>query len=118
MVEEGTCLLHTTAHELAHAHQHAGAIAHIGLNAGVGHWKNTPEGKAYTEAREKDWAEDGKASYDTGRYSLLHENMAETARRFWNIRGKWDTPQCFTTIPAVKENMRNRLKWTEEWLSK
>ena len=42
-------------------------------------WKDTPEGKAFAEARRKDWEQVGKVPYDTIEgYSSDHENAAET----------------------------------------
>ena len=118
VVEEGNCLLHTISHELGHAYQHAVAIAHIGPHAEVGNWNDTPGGKAYAEARQKDWDEVGKSIDDGGHFSTLIEDMANTASDFWNIRGKFDTPLCFDTQPLTEEDRPNRLWWAQEWLGK
>ena len=119
IAENGNCLLKTIAHELAHAHQHAVAVVEGGPTASIGHWENTPGGKAYLEARAKDWEEVGKMRfYDKGRYlTLIYENMAEIAEELWNIRGKFDNPLCYSAI-RLPEEAPNRFKWAQEWLSK
>ena len=117
VVENRNCLVYTIAHELGHAHQHALAVIEEGPNASVHEWEHTSEGIAYLRAREKDWAEVGKAWYDGGRYLTPIENMAETAKFFWNIRGGFDTPQCFSTM-KITEEAPNRVHWAQEWLGK
>ena len=118
MVENGNCLLHTIAHELAHAHQHAIAVREVRPIATTRNWENTSEGKAYLKAQKKDWEEVGKVSYETGKYlTLSFENMAEAASNFWNIEGKFDTRLCFKTLNLEKE-APNRFRWAQEWLSK
>ena len=117
VAKNGNCLVHIIAHELAHAHQHALAVIEVGPKASTREWEHTSEGIAYLRAREKDWAEVGKAWYDGG-YSLTPiENMAETARFFWNIRGKFDTRLCFSTR-KITEEAPNRVRWAQEWLGK
>lgn len=117
MVKNGNCLLHTIAHELGHAHQHAVAVMEGGPNTSIVNWENTPEGKAYMEAWDKDWEEVGKVSYDGGYLLTPRENMAETANNFWNIEGKFDNRRCFSTLKMAEE-VPNRLRWAQEWLSK
>ena len=119
IAENKNCLLHTIAHELGHAHQHAVAVVEGGPTASIGHWQNTPGGKAYLEARAKDWQEVGKMRfYDKGRYlTLLHENMVEIARNFWNTEGKLDTSLCSSSV-KLPEEAPNRFRWAQEWLSK
>ena len=53
-----------------------------------------------------------------GYFLDLSESAAETATRFWNLQGKWDTPQCFLATQISEQNAPNRLKWAQEWLSK
>ncbi len=118
VVENLDCLLKVIAHELAHAHQHAIAVKEKGPNATAYNWENTSEGKAYLKAQKKDWEEVGKVSYETGKYlTLSFENMADAAKNFWNLEGKWDTPLCFNTLDLKKE-APNRFRWAQEWLSK
>ena len=118
VAENTNCLLKIIAHELGHAHQHAVAVIERGPTASVGSWETTPSDKAYLKAREKDWEEVGKVSFETGRFLTFSiESMAETAENFWNIRGRFDTPRCFNTLNMAKE-MPNRLRWAQEWLSK
>ena len=114
LVTNGNCLLHTIAHELGHAYQHAVAVDHFGPNSGLGEWNDTPGGKAYAEARQKDWEEVGKISYDEGHHLPLYENMAEMANHFWNAGGRFDNRRCF----MIKQNTPHRSKWAEEWLGK
>ena len=118
IAENKNCILHTIAHELAHAHQHAVAVLEEGPIASVGNWENTPEGRAYSEAWTKDLKEVGKTLYDSGRYlTLPFENMAETTSIFWNTGGRFDSRLCFSTTKLEKE-APNRLRWAQEWLSK
>ena len=104
VVENGNCLLYTIAHELAHAHQHVIAIKEKGPNATAYNWENTSEGKAYLKAQKRDWEEVGKVSWsDTGKYlTLSFENMAQLAKHYWNIEGKFDTPALFQHYKSGK----------------
>ena len=117
LVRNGTCLMFTIAHELAHAHQHAIAVIAEGPSAITRDWEDTPEGIAYARAWEKDLQEVGEAWYDGGLSLTPVENMAETANFFWNIRGKFDTRLCFS-IASIAEEAPNRLRWAQEWLGK
>ena len=111
------CMLSTVAHEIAHAHQHALSLNELGISS-VGAWEDTAEGKAYLKAWKKDWEEVGKMNYDAGRYLIPYENAAETAKHFWGLQGRLDTPRCFLTNHITEKNAPNRLKWAREWLSK
>ncbi len=117
VVKNGNCLVHTIAHELGHAHQHAVAVIERGPNATAHEWEHTSAGIAYAQAWEKDWREVGKAWYDGGKYLAPTENMAETARFSWNIQGGFDTRLCFSAADIVKE-APERLHWAQEWLGK
>lgn len=117
MIKEGVCLWHTIAHELAHAHQHAIAVRELGLSAITRDWEDTSEGQAYMAAWEKDIEEVGKSGDDGGYFLPLIENMANTTRLFWNIEGKFNTPQCFN-IRNLKEETPIRLRWAQKWLNK
>lgn len=117
VVENGVCLVYTIAHELGHAHQHAIAVVERGPNATTSKWEHTSAGIAYAQAWEKDWREVGRAWYDGAIFLIPTENMAETAKFFWNIQGKFDTPQCFSPF-NITEEAPNRLRWAQEWLGK
>ncbi len=126
--QKGVCVInvraHDTvfAHEIAHAHQHAVAIMHGGET--VSDWENTPEGKAYVVAREKDLKKFGKIPTDSNPGydgNVLYENAARICQYYWGI-GRWrygytsEDEKRFNeeVIPKIP----NRLKWAEEWLNK
>lgn len=118
VVQNKDCILKTIAHELGHAHQHAVAVTEGGATASLGYWEVTPSGKAYLKAQAKDWEEVGKLRfYDKGRHLTPIENMANIAKEFWNMQGKFDTPLCFSTTNLAEE-APNRFRWAQEWLSK
>ena len=72
-------------------------------------WTNSPEGKAFAEARRRDLVEVGKTPYDTIPYfdNSLHENAAETCASYWGV-GKWGI--------NLKISAPNRFKWAQQWL--
>ena len=110
MNADGTRGILTFAHEIGHAHQHALTIA-AGRNS-VLDWEHiTSEGKAFIDARMKDWQEVGRADYDT--LVTNNENAAETMAYWWITsigHHWWDAGQNLeVTAP-------NRFKWAEEWL--
>ena len=108
----GTSILFDTlAHELTHAHQHA--VVSLDGSGNVGDWVNTLEGRAFAEAREKDWAEYGKVvEYDTLPYfSSLVESAAATGSYWWST-GRWELPSYQKAVAFTP----NRFKWAEEWL--
>ena len=51
------------AHEIAHAHQDA--LTNVDGSGDFFSWVDSPEGKAFEEAKKKDWEEFGKTDYDT-----------------------------------------------------
>ena len=114
-------LLGTLEHEIAHAHQHAVALANGGRS--TRDWANTPEGVAYAEARRKDVEVLGeKMTYDVSSHfsSSLLENAAEHCARYWTYKrtgktGYWSGHQFGKTL---EELAPNRFKWAEEWLKK
>lgn len=110
------------AHELVHAHQHALAIMHGGEK--ITDWENTPEGKAYVVAREKDLKEFGKIPTDSRPGydgNVLYENAARICVYYWSI-GRWRYGYSENDQTEFNEEIvpkiPNRLKWAEEWLSK
>lgn len=120
-------LLMVFAHELGHAHQHAVVIAN-----NTGSWAETPEGRAYAQAREQDWAEVGRSPLDqfiTNTYheaARLPEGAAETSSLYWG-RGKWseETAEISNSwglnIKPEEADLEtaapNRYKWAEKWLN-
>ena len=104
--------LKIVAHEIAHAHQHAMAVADGSPD--IFDWEKTAECKAYLAARAKDWKKFGKARYDTRTgYESTLENAAEFCAYFWGI-GRWE----IGIHSDLKEKAPNRLKWAQEWLGK
>ena len=101
------------AHELAHAHQHAVTIAD---GKGLIEWENTPEGRSFARALNKDWEQVGKSPCDTiPGLNTPFENAAETAAAYWGSTGKWyRRPEC----ENMKIDAPNRFKWAKEWLSR
>lgn len=110
------------SHEIAHAHQHAVALANGGRS--IHDWANTPEGIAYAETRRQDVEVLGKITYyDTPaayyNTSLL-ENAAEHCANYWGTKrgeesGYTGRHQVGKTL---EELAPNRYKWAEEWLKK
>lgn len=108
------------AHEIAHAHQAAvspAALSPTGGDSGNGfEWRNTPEGRAFTEATEKDWEEHGKSGFDkidhfSSSLGFYKENAAEICAYYWSM-GRWKY------LEHWKPTAPNRLKWAEEWFGK
>ena len=100
----------TTAHEIAHAHQHA--LVFGGRYNWGDDWINTPEAKAFAAAKERDWAEVGKTGYDSRpHFRSLWENAAETSAHYWSIGTEWEGEN-------IEEIAPNRFRWAEEWLKK
>ena len=110
------------AHELVHAHQHALAVMHGGKS--TREWEDTPEGRAYVEARNKDLKEFGKAPVDREPGydgNVLHENAARICVYYWSIdRWPYGYSEAHQTQfdEKIVPKIPNRLKWAEEWLTK
>ena len=114
--------LHIITHEIMHAHQHAQVS--IDGSGDISDWENTPEGKAFVIAREKDAAGTQVTSFDRSRfYSSNLENAAETVFNYWAIRHRWDG----ALLPiwgrhqegkTLREIMPNRYQWCEQWIMK
>ena len=113
----------THAHELAHAHQHALELFYGGDAPGnfqKVRWKDTPEGKAYTIARDKDLREVGELDTDSipgydG--NVLFENAANVCADYWTV------DPFFTALDGdyhkgLQVKAPNRYKWCKEWLNK
>lgn len=106
------------AHELTHAHQHAVSCAYAGVGPCHGSpitlWLETPEGKAYVVARNKDLEEFGRIEVDStpgyGDDNLL-ENAATIAQYYW-AQGRWENSHIKKVLPKIP----NRLRWAQEWL--
>ena len=107
----------TILHEITHAHQHALAILEFGEEGSVGGWEGTPEGRAYKEARAKDWRRFGKTRSDNSteliypENSHLYETAAGTAAFYWGI-------EYLGGISYLRTKAPNRLRWAQEWLNK
>ena len=102
----------SVAHEVAHAYQHA--VVTIDGSGDFRDWTETPEGRAFIKAKQRDWEEHGKARYDTvPGLSSDYENAAEMIAYFWSI-GRWERKWH----RGLETDAPNRLKWAEEWLTK
>ncbi|MXV76149.1 hypothetical protein F4Z99_17985 [Candidatus Poribacteria bacterium] len=110
-------LLGTFAHEIAHAHQHA-TVSVDGSAWEVHGWKDTPEGRAYEEARRKDWEQVGKSPLDNiygdggaGGVALT-ETAAETCAHYWSV-DRWGGR---TAYGLLEVEAPNRYQWAEKWV--
>ena len=110
-------LLGTFAHEIAHAHQHA-TVSVDGSAWAVHGWQDTPEGRAYEEARRKDWEQVGKSPLDNaygrghGGGDPLGETAAETCAHYWSV-DRWGGR---TAYGLLEIEAPNRYKWAEKWV--
>ena len=115
--------LETIAHEIAHAHQAAliaidgNIVAEEGVSV-LDKWKDTPEGRAYRAAQQKDWDAHGKVEYLDTHYSLssLTENSAEICAVYWSE--SWDDREAEYANGLLKDLAPNRLRWVAEWVMK
>ena len=106
-------LLSLFAHEIAHAHQHA--LISVDGGPAEGNWETTPEGKAFAEARQRDFVEVGKTGYDGfWGFQTLKENAAETCAYYWST-DRWGKGTIYGNLKKIAPN---RFKWAEEWLIK
>ena len=107
-----SAVLGTFVHEIAHAHQHARVA--IDGRSHAGNWEDTPEGKAFIEARERDREEGNHTRYDSLPGFTSHlENAAETAAAYWSM-DRWGG----LFEKDLKKNAPHRYRWAAEWLSK
>ena len=115
-------LLRYLQHEIAHAHQHAVALANGGRD--TRDWANTPEGVAYAEARRKDVEVLGEKMYydsvPSHFASSVLENAAEHCAYYWSLkRGANPRYRAGHQFGKTLEELApNRFKWAEEWLKK
>ncbi len=115
------------AHELGHAHQHAVSIVN-----NTDTWGETPEGRAYARARERDWAEVGRSALDQfiDNYpegARFPEGAAEVSSLYWG-RGMWSERTEISSVywrinnepkkADLETTAPNRYQWAEEWLNK
>ena len=114
-VDPAGTMLQALAHELAHAHQHALVSIDGSSRKPNSGWLNTPEGKAFAEARKKDLEEFGKVEpYDTHpHYEWPHENAAEVCAYYWVVY-----PRGMAHYTKLEDVAPHRFKWAEEWLGK
>ena len=109
-------IFHTTVHEIGHAHQHA--MVSLDGSGAFNEWENTPEGRAFAEARRRDWDEFGKFFYDNEpHFSSLNENGAETFATWWSDKLRQHQGRVFEDL-TLEENAPHRYRWAEEWLNK
>ena len=108
-------VIDTLFHEISHAHQHA--MVSVDGSGAIGDWMNTPEGIAFTEARQRDWKTYGKLHYDSDRshFSSLIENAAETMAYYLFIKHGLEPHKSHWNLETKAPN---RIKWAEEWLNK
>lgn len=103
-------------HEIAHAHQHALAVLE-GVGTREHDWGATSEGRAYREARDRDWREYGKTSLDESfelqypEWAVFYETAAEIAAVYWGI-------DYLGGISFLRTKAPHRYKWAQEWLNK
>ena len=98
------------AHEIAHMRQHA--IVSVDGSGDLHNWVNTPEGKSFAEARQKDLSEIGKSEIDRiPAFSSLVENSAEICAYYWTGESRPHYRNLRATAP-------NRYTWAQEWLKK
>ena len=107
----------TFAHEIGHAHQVAVASVDGSDPDSPDTWRNSPEGRAFSEALRRDLAID-HSSYDNAPYyrDSLTENAAHTFGWYWHERLGGRT----TRHPGetMKDIAPNRYEWIEEWMLK
>ena len=103
---------HVLLHEIVHAHQHA--VVSVDGSGSTRDWAETTlEGRAFEEARRKDWEEYGKSPYDSlPKYSSLIENAAEICAYYLSS----DLGIILPFHGDLKTSAPNRIKWVEEWL--
>ena len=107
-------LLGTFAHEIAHAHQDA--LTNVDGSGDFFSWVDSPEGKAFEEARNKDWEEFGKTDYDLiPGYGRLIENAAQTCTLYWSAETRWSELGRYKKLEI---SAPHRFKWAAEWLPK
>lgn len=97
-------------HEIVHAHQHA--MVSIDGSGRTDAWGGTAEGRAFAEARRKDWEEVGRIPADAvadARFpSNAAVNLLENAADFWMLYR--------LGYGNLREQAPNRLKWADTWL--
>ncbi len=114
----------TLIHELAHARQHAAAIQHGMSYLNQFNWRDTPEGRAYKVAWEKDLEETPHENWigglDTGDYFglYLHENAAEFCAMYWALKtGKRAWNYEVTRDGGIQKRAPNRYEWCRQYLN-
>ena len=106
---EKASFLGLLAHEIAHAHQHA--LVSVDGSGNINDWINTLEGKAFIEARRRDWEQIGKAPYDFPSLSNSLESAAETYAHYWSV-SRWGGRRGYGSLAVEAPN---RFKWAEQW---
>ncbi len=119
--EKGEMRYSVLMHEIGHARQHTDAILHGTSYLNNFNWDNTPEGKAYKVAWEKDLEEIPRERWlgtlDKSDYygSYLHENAAEFCSMYWHIRLGIIGEESF--LGGISKRAPNRYKWCQEHLA-
>ena len=107
-------VLDTSFHEIAHAHQHA--VVSVDGSRSLSDWINTAEGIAFSESREADLKDFGKATIDEGYFGTsLLENAAETMAYYLFIKHDLEPHKSHWKLETKAPN---RIKWAEEWINK
>ena len=115
-------ILSITVHEIMHAHQDA--MVSVDGSGSTRDWVNTPEGRAFVAAREKDVAGAYTTSYDRiPGYASDLENAAQTVAEYWAIEYQWEEAvvpiwSLHQAGKTLQELIPNRYQWCEEWIKK
>ena len=118
--DEGRISYSVLSHEIAHARQHAVAIMHGGST--TSDWKDTPEGKAYAVAWEKDLEEYPDELYiiddsDYFRTSIL-ENAAQFLAYYWRLPTTGsDVFRDGDIVKGMRKRAPNRFRWAETYVN-
>ncbi len=113
-------VLHTFAHEIVHAHQHAVLSVDGGAHSNRHErWLNSSEGRAFAAAKDRDVE---TTAYDNAPHyrDNLFENAAETGSYYLGERWGVEFPaRSYDQMgKTMKEIIPNRYRWAEQWLIK
>ncbi len=107
----------TTAHELAHARQHA-------IAGSVRGWRNTSDAGAYNRAWKADLQQFSKNPFDglffdtSAQYeNNLTENAAQYCTEYWRLQGGYNFYEAADPVQELRTRSPNRFKWAETHLN-